>query len=224
MSPTDAFLATGNRLEVPPEISGAHFFYKTETPALPQKDVDQVVQATIRFVHEHGLNPAHIEVLDNDYFGACGPKVRKAFERLQACVEPFGGTTSASVLVCEWATPHLDDLYLGEAFVSWVLHTGENPYLMQTFHCGRLAGVNEEFFGASVQSSSRILHTGDVVVFDPTTPHMAAPVYPSANQLLILLQLSVNDRTEEDRAELLKRLPPKACDHDEIEVYDGLVE
>lgn len=223
MSTDSRFHSQGNRQSVPREVSSAHFLYKTKAPALPQADVDLVVKAVRAHVHAFGLNPAQIDIAGTPVFQAAGDATLQAYRRLRDFVtqQVPGGRYAPDILVCEWASPHVDESYAGDAFLSWVLHTGEYPYLMQTLHSHKQTMRD----GGSVirtQTSARVLNVGDTFIFDPTTPHMAAPVRPGQDQLLIMLQLDLPDESPQQRKELLERFAPMAEDHDEREVFEGI--
>ena len=205
-----------NRRPVPPSVRSAHFLYKAAAPTFDPADVAEVVTATKRMLEERGLYCAQIEVFGRRQFESCVPESVAAFDRLVAALPAICAGKSLSVLVCEWATPHVDDSYEGKAFYSAVLHTGNNAYVMQTLHSGR---SQQQPNVSTLTTSARTLDVGEAIVFDPTTPHFAAPKWPHESQLLVLLQAELDDETDEDRAALLAALPPLLSDRDEASVF-----
>ena len=90
-----------------------------------------------------------------------------------------------------------------------MLYTGEHPYVMQTLHSEVHEGLPK------VVTTTRVIGKGDCFVFDPTTPHMAAPKYCSADQLLVMLQVELRDGSEGDRAKLVELFRPTTVEEDE---------
>lgn len=200
----------GNRLAVPVELDGRHFLYKTGAPAFDAGDVDLVVRTVRSTVQAKGLGCAEIQVfsakgLDIEVEGA-GSAMRRMAEMM-----PGKGIRSGepSILVCEWAIVHVDHTFAGAAFLSYVLHTGEHPYVLQTLHTEEVAGIQQ------VTNTTLFLSEGDGFVFDPTTGHMVAPKYPATGQLLIVLQVELQDRDLEDRAALMAAVKPLDGNQDE---------
>jgi hypothetical protein len=200
----------GNRMRVPDALGGRHFFYKTAPPQFDEWDVDLVVRTIKSTVQSRGLACAEIQTfsargLDVEVDGA-GDAMRRLARlmpgrELRLC-EP-------SVLVCEWASVHVDETFSGAAFLSFVLHTGEHPYVMQTLHTDEVRGLQE------VTSTTRVLSKGDGFVFDPTTAHMVAPRYSATGQMLIVIQAEMRDADESDRRALLAAVPQMEGDGDE---------
>jgi len=60
---------------------------------------------------------------------------------------------------------------------------------------------------ADLISHREVFAVGEAFVLDPTTPHMAAPLKPHQDQMLILLQMRLDDRTLIEREALIQRLP-----------------
>lgn len=110
------------------------------------------------------------------------------------------------IVGCQWAEPHVDPGFLGEAFYSVVLHTGPFRYRMRALHTRRRTENGESFF--EVISSTRALTIGDAFVFDPCTPHMVLPERSHEDELLVLRQAKFADADEEDRIRLLERIRP----------------
>jgi hypothetical protein len=201
----------GNRLALPESLAGKHFFYKTRGIPATHEDLALVANAVKETFETdgRGLNPAQIEIMLRKDFKDDTRGVIAALDRLlglMGATEPEA--TRASILYCEWAAPHVDDSYVESAFVSLVLHTGPEPYIMQTLHTHLSHGTQQ------IETDTRLLNVGDVFVFDPTTAHFTAPKYPHQDELLILLQMSVTDRTDEDRKDLLHRFPTLFGDTD----------
>lgn len=206
----------GNRLPVPAELKSSHFIYKAAPLRISQEDIAKVVAATQAFVDNRGLNPAQIEVFTPKEFQREAADAYPALVRLFQALGFDEPTPGAGVLVCEWAAPHVDDSYEGAAFVSLVLHTGPEPYVMQTFHAEHRPGAVPQ-----LTASTRVLRSGDCFVFDPTTPHMAMPLHPHQDQLLVMLQVELPDNTELERSALLQRFKRHEEDRDNGEVFNG---
>ncbi len=211
----------GNRLPVPAGIPGNHFFYRTALK-WSAEDAAVLVDAVKRAVEDCGLHTAEIDVYSvKRLLQYGGERVGEAYLRLieQLSLQKAHSVGRVGLLVCEWASPHVDDSFAGQAFLSLVLHTGPEPYLMQTFHSER---VQED--GASrlaLHTSTRVLNVGDAVVFDPTTPHMAAPASGNPDQLLIMLQAELPDDSEESRQHLLNTYPPLPGDRSQEGHFNG---
>lgn len=211
----------GNRLAVPEVVKGKHFFYKTQAVKLDATMVNKVVQAAIKHVEVYGLNPAQIELLRHTQLEKQVKGAGAAFEDLLGCMgEGASGTNRAmsGILVCDWANPHIDEGFVDYAFLSVVLHTGPEPYIMQTFHTyvptkGRRI--------QKVESSTRCLKVGDMFMFDPTTAHMVMPRKTGSEQLLVMLQVVLRDSNDNEREGLLKTYPPLDNDVDGDDVFEG---
>ena len=164
-------------LRVPTVLKAPHFFYRTKAPQFEREDIDAVVLAARSYVEEFGIGAAEIKTLGADKLEKALPGARKALSRLSACIQDGAMRIGMdAVLVCEWASPHIDHAFAGKAFWSFVLATGENPYIMQTMHTTVVGGFIE------IVTSTRVLKEGDAFVFDPLTPHLAVPKYSSADQ------------------------------------------
>jgi len=195
---------------VPASLKSPHFFYRIKAPSFEKKDVDLVVRAAQAYVIQNGIGVAEIAALGVDKLEASEAGAGEALRRLLTCIPgSLMRIGLDAVLVCEWASAHIDHAFVGRAFCSFVLGTGEHPYVMQTMHTTTVGGLLE------LVTCTRELVEGDAFVFDPLTPHMAVPKYSSGNQLLVLLQIEVEDRCEEDRARLLQAFPPTIDDHDD---------
>jgi hypothetical protein len=209
----------GNRMQVPDAVKSDHFFYLAKAPVLDPQDVKLVVDATTKFVHTNGLNAGGIDVMSQtrveSYGGALAlAAMQRMLHQMGVSEDDYGDT---SILVCLWAPPHVDESFEGSAFASLVLHTGPEPYVMQTFY----TGICNEFGSPTVTASTRVLTQGSLVVFDPCTPHMTTPAYPLDAQMLVMLQTEVKDKTPEDRLNVLLQFPPLDTDKDHREVFNG---
>ncbi len=210
-------LSAGNRLPLPTDLAGNHFLYRTELPPIAPEDRDLLVQAVWAAVEETGLHTAEIDVFSvSRLVKAKGEAVRHAFGRAVSATGLDPERTT--LLACEWASPHVDESFAGSAFVSVVLGTGPEPYVLQAFHSSAAAEPGQ---GLSLTTSTRLLNVGDAFVLDPTTPHMTAPAVPSSAQLLVLLQCEVPDETPEQRAALLHRFAPRANDRSQEGIFSG---
>lgn len=212
----------GNRMRLPLALRGPHFFYRTQLPAYRQEDARLLVQSVERAVEDCGLHTAEIDVFSrkrlSQYGGDAAPL---ALERMIADLGLQSFQSGAiSVLACEWASVHVDESYTGSSFLNLVLHTGPGPYVMQTLHSEK--AMDEE--GAaqlSVHTSTRVLHPGQAVVFDPATPHLAVPTSFNCDQLLVLLQVELPDNNPEQRADILRRFPPLDGDSSQEGIFNG---
>lgn len=203
----------GNRLPVPSQIAGQHLLYLAQRPAVSKEAMALLANEVLRYIRDTGMDAAEIDLL-----GERSQEERLSAEAVQAreqLVHELGWQNmpshSRAVLFCEWAPPHVDSSFAGKAFVSLVLHTGDEPYLVQAFHTRR--HTNEDPDPIELTTTSRVLRPGDLMVLDPCTPHMAAPVRSSRDAFLIMLQVEWPDATELERAELVSRFP--AADDDQ---------
>lgn len=213
----------------PDTVAGPHFFYRTPVTEFDPQALQVVVQAAQRTLEEGGLHVAEIDAYSVARMERCyGAPVKPSIDALLRSIGwdnlPFHAT--ASVLVCEWASVHVDDSYAGSAFASFVLHTGPEPYVMQTMHTEVEDQADyDEVEGIApgrkirLRTSTRRLSVGDAFVFDPTTPHMAMPAVPNQDALLILLQLELPDGDEQQREQLLKRFPPQDGDQSQENLF-----
>lgn len=204
-----------SRKALPGAVNSRHFFYLSTRPNVPTAAVETVVAAAQSLVRERGLLPAQIEAFSSKQLEGAQNGAGNALMSLRRALKLPADTPSA-VVACEWASPHVDELFAGQAFVSLVLHTGPEPYVVQTLH------TEHRVDGNTLVTSTRMLRQGDVMVLDPTVAHFAAPRSPGSNQLLVLLQFELPDQTELDRANLLKQFPPDARDKDAWPVFDAI--
>lgn len=211
----------GNRLALPACVPGKHFFYRTSLPSYRAEDAQVLINAIQQAVEDCGLHTAEIDVFSCKRLHAYGgDAVSDAFSRL-VCdlgLEDVPAHT-ISLLACEWASVHVDDSFAGSAFLTLVLHTGPNPYVMQTFHSAR--NDEDDPTPLELHTSTRLLHPGQAVVFDPTTPHLAVPAGFSADQLLVLLQVELSDKDLTERATILRRYPPLDTDRSQEGIFNG---
>jgi hypothetical protein len=208
----------GNRMPVPKSVKSAHFLYLTQPITDCLEALTALGDAGRQAVVDKGINPLQIMALRQG--DLANPfAASKAIGDLLTRIGVFDEQElkSASLLACEWASPHVDDSYSGEAFLSIVLRTGRHPYVLQSLHTNAALGYDQQ-----IETSTRRLQVGDVFVFDPTTAHLAAPLHPDQSQLLILLQVSIKDQSVDDRDRLLQRFPPRLhdCDHSDA-VFAG---
>ena len=205
----DKDYAQGNRLPVPSKEMGPHFMYSASIPKLNETYLKKIVDAAKDYVRESGLFPAQIEVLrpvDLQRAGSDDALAVWAEFLVDLGISDGVARTpgSMSVMVCEWAAPHVDETFAGIAFMNVVLHTGPFPYIMQTLHT-KVAGKSHPF--QEVVTNSRTLKVGDAIIFDPTTAHCAMPLRPHQDSLLIMLQIELKDESEQDRENILKNFP-----------------
>jgi len=200
----------GNRLAVPAALNDArHFFYRTQPPALSEEDRTLICEAVLAHYRTIPCMGSEVDVLSRGVILGWGAAVRDAVERLDSAMLSLGPKSMGALvdlLACRWAGPHSDEPFAGEAFYSFVLHTGPSPYTMNLFYTDR------ERHGErlpTVTCSSHRLKVGDAFVFDPTTPHLAAPEEPRDGQLLLLAQCTLKDKNARERAELVEVMPPR---------------
>ncbi len=203
---------------VPACLSSPHFLYMAERRTAAPEDVALIMKAVQGFIDERGLTPAQIGLVrEREILLFAGEEGVQAFNRLLTNLSHDPAVDSgAAVLFCEWARPHVDQEYWGTSFVSQVLSTGPEPYVVQTLHTGPDASGRN-----TVTSVTRVLREGDVMVFDPSEAHLTMPVHPTYESLLVMLQLEVPDRTNAEREALLARFAPCAGDSDAEAVFDG---
>jgi len=194
-----------NRLPVPSAVPARHFLYKTNPLVGVDSEISLLGDLCWKAVLGLGLSPGQIELLVESNLQ--DDRAEQALRVLQSALpSPLFDVDRRGIdlLVTELAMPHSDPDYEGWAFVSVVLRTGPNPYALQLLHTERNEGASENL----VRTSTVLLRPGDVVVFDPTTPHLCVPTASHEDQLLVLAQFSVLDVTESDREKLVKALPP----------------
>jgi hypothetical protein len=196
----------GNRLRIPECLDTKHFAYQAIGPAVDDSTLGAVVEACLDRLSNFPLGPADIDsILPFDFSSEAG----KACDLLTTSL----GLTAqekntASIIACEWAAIHSDPTFAGKSFVMLVLHTGPNPYVMQVMSTG-VREYRDEAYELVAHTTSLLLSKGDLVVFDPTSAHTAVPKFPASGQILLLLQFEIADDNEEQRAEILRRFPPK---------------
>jgi hypothetical protein len=180
-----------------------HFLYRTTAPQLDPIAIETVVDAVV--CSDQRPTGPRVNVLETKSDGPLSsPRVRSAYRRLAKAVKRHTGTEGAAdILACEWAQPHVDAGFVGTVFYSVVLHTGPHAYLMQAFHTEPNSNGYEE-----LTTTELVLSTGFAFVFDPTRAHLAIPMRPHQGQLLVLLQVELDDCTDEQREAIIKRLPP----------------
>lgn len=208
-----AYKTAGNRLPVPTSLGVSHLLYKFElTAPAPDEDLKVIADAVKKMVEDDGLAPSEIEAYairqfhDNVLAHAA---IKRLLDLMGAQNFP---ESSASLIACHWASPHVDEYFSGKAFASLVVHTGPERYVLQTLHTSSLKKKER---GLDLHRSTKMLKAGEAFVFDPTTPHFSAPVYPHENSLLVLLQVEVKDETPEDRKALLEKFVPRTDNRDE---------
>jgi hypothetical protein len=204
----------GNRLAVPREVASHHFFYKVRPMSFDQDDLDLVLGAAKKYEQLFPIPIGDIGVLRVPLLTRITPEAVRPFDRIISAM----GTSDehrerAAILVTHWAAPHVDEKYHGNAFLSYVLHTGPEPYVIQAFHTEVSKGRCP---AQSLTSSTRTVETGELLMLDPTTPHLAAPARPADGQLLVLIQIIIDETDLEDRLELIKRYPPAEGDENEV--------
>lgn len=195
--------ADGNRLPLAAGLSSFHNAYLADVAAPDSADVEQVLQEVARRKPPQELPYTEIVVLTK---GCFSQDTWDAVQRLaQSYCPPGANLNSCSVLLARLAAVHSDESFEGDFFVSRVLAAGPNGYLFQAFH-SKVVGNTHRYL--EVDCTELLLKAGDVLVFDPTTPHMAAPVMPKEDTVLVLLQLEVRVPDEESLAHLVEHLPP----------------
>lgn len=199
----------GNRLALPREMVDEgynHFFYLADVPALDTAQFHPIVRDALAFARDRKLPPLEIEALGlHTQLGSEDTIAAANSIRQSLGFSPSKYDTD--VVLCQAALPHEDAMFAGSAFVSVVLHTGEAPYVMTTFHANvqKDEDTGKPFY--AMTSQSRTLKVGDVVVFDPTTPHCAVPSKSNDEAYLVMLQMQVPLRGAKDIKALLKQLP-----------------
>jgi hypothetical protein len=188
-------------------------FYKSSKPRVNADDLSIVEQGVRRLIaRQEGLRVAQIDALSAREFVRSCPESESALTRLAQAVglEVF----DADIVFCEWAAVHEDGFYRGNSFVSLVVCTGKNPYYMQTVLTRKGFDEGDGNHAFRVDKTPAILSQGDLLVFDPTVPHMAAPARPADGQLLILLQWVMSTATPEEVEALRARFVPQGVDED----------
>lgn len=196
----------GNRLPVPKALGSHHFFYYTNPPAFDPKHVKCVVEHIKAQLDRQTYRSTEVSLFTYQELMGSSKSVADAFCALMdAFKSPVIRREQADVLACQWAPAHVDDSFAGSAFYSVVLHTGPHPYIMELLHTQKQRYDKSQL---NVVNTAKELRCGDAFIFDPTTPHYAAPKIPHQRELLILLQTELNDDTKEERKLLLKAHPP----------------
>ena len=199
---------TGNRLDVPAAVNGRHFFYKTASLAFNRADCNAVFRGVETLIAEGGLHPGQIDTFTAKDLKRVDKKAFDAWMRLVKALP--ASADSPRIVVCEWASPHVDESYAGTAFLSTVLHTGPVDYVLQTIHT-----TQGDDRVPRLHTETRVLRRGDSFVFDPTTPHCAMPKTLDGGHLLVLLQAELPDEEVADRARILSECPPLPDDGDQ---------
>lgn len=207
---TDIRILPHNRSSIA-KRNNSHFLYKADRRPLALQDIISVGSAVRDIVRaDMRLMAAEIELFSMGQFRARSNQALKAsLGRLLKGLGLEAQEHRLSFVFCDWAAPHEDSPSAGCAFVSTVLHTGPYPYWMSMFHSRETPAHEFE-----LHTSTRILRQGDTFVFDPTIPHMSAPVRPHQDQFLVLLQAELEIRTEEQVAQLIAQFPRAASDCD----------
>ncbi len=197
----------GNRMPVSASVPNPHFCYTLDRPAISSTDMELVSAAVRNRVDQDGIEAGEIALLMRQDLNS--DEAALAFDRIDAALRahvahPLLGPSRSVMLVCEMAMPHVDPTFAGVAFLSLVLSVGSEPYVIQTVsHYTQDKGVMLD-----LKKSTLVVDAGDCFVIDPCTPHLAVPIHPSSESLLILFQLELIDQTPEDRAAILQFLPP----------------
>jgi len=195
--------ANGNRVAVPKSLNLPHFLYHVDA-SIPVR-FESFVDAANEQIRKNPLGCSQIDAFTAGLTDNLKSEVSQISASLGLDAEEV---ESAQIIVCEWASVHDDYAFAGKCFLSVIMHTGPQPYVMQMAH----TEVGKGAFGEkslSVVTSTRQLNVGDIILFDPTTPHMAAPKRPADGQLLVLLQFELADPDQKSRNKLIKRFPPK---------------
>jgi hypothetical protein len=196
----------GNRLAVQ-GAGGAHFFYHVDRPAFASQEGERIVRSVQAFVDGYPLTSAQVVVLHSSDFEVEG-EIHPFLPLGLALGLTDAEIESGKAVLCQWSALHDDGPFAGSSFLSIVLHTGPNPYIMQTAYTSYISRPkNRHIFNTN--TTDHMLSVGDTFVFDPTTPHMAFPKYLHQDQLLVLLQFEISDKDDVERAMLLERFPVK---------------
>lgn len=207
----------GNRLEVPKVVSSPHFLYKPATPAADasvKADMAWLGSFALDYAAHYGLHASEIDVIPKSYVRDHGAQdvLNRLAQHFFADVAELADPATCAIVLCEQALPHCDDSFEGTAFLSAVVHTGPEPYILQTFHSHKKEGAY------ALTVNTRVLNVGDRFVLDPTTPHMAVPRHSNSDALLVLLQLEVDEGDDAERKAILKAAPPAASDANQSDV------
>lgn len=193
----------GNRLPVAAGLVSRHNVYLAKAQAPEAADVALVLQEVAQQRPVQQMPPAGVQVLNR---GTFSKDAWAAVERIAALSCPPGMNLGpCSLVLTRLGAVHSDETFEGDFFVSRVLTAGPRGYLFQAFHSEVVGKQHPSFL---VDCTDRVLEAGDVLVFDPTTPHMAAPLAPEADTVLVLLQLEVHVPDEETLSRLVEHLPP----------------
>lgn len=201
--------ACGNRLALPAggkkPWAARHNLYMAKPQPADNPDIPVVNQAVDKYLENLGLGSREIDAIPVSHLGdvAC-----EAALRLAALWEPKGFKLgSPDILVTSLAPVHEDESFEGMFFASLVLQAGHAGYLFQSFHTEVKGGANPRL---ELVVDERLLEVGDILVFDPTTPHMAAPLDPQGGDMLVMLQREIYVPDQETYERLLEALPPCA--------------
>jgi hypothetical protein len=192
-----------------PNRAQPHFVYKAKSPDVNPADMTRVSDVVCDWAQTK-LSRSIGDVAQlrlSEFRERASNRASEALDRMIGVIGP-NEAADFSLLACEWAAPHDDCQFLGRAFASLVLHTGPFPYvltMMNSRKCGQ---------GLALEQRSRELKRGDFFVFDPSTPHMAAPSRPHQDSLLVLLQADVSMADSSEQDGLLKSFPRHPIDVD----------
>jgi hypothetical protein len=199
-----------------PKPGNRHCFYRADMPMLVETDRQLVAKAICEMVEDAGLGVAEIDVYNRGQLTAHSPEAGAAFERMCQQLGLTLETDYPILLVCEWATPHVDLSFAGSAFVSAVVHVGTYPYVMTMMTPARDADTGLQ----GLKTTTQVLRLGETYVFDPTVPHTAMPGRPAADSLLIILQAQVDFHDDAAREATLRRFPRHPEDKNQNLVFD----
>ena len=187
-------------------LDDENFCYRTTPPPLDPSDRKKVVSAILS--SKRRPTGPNIRVFNQKSRAlARNPQVRSAYRSLSSSIKRHTGARGpVDVLACEWAQPHSDQGFVGTIIYSAVLHTGAHDYVMQVFHTEHNSNGYEELIKTEL-----LLRAGVAFIFDPTRVHFTSPLRPHQEALLVLLQVELDDCTDDARRAILERLPP-VCD------------
>lgn len=193
-----------------------HVFHKSFRPEVDIQSLNTIRTGVSKWLKpQYGLGVAQIEAVTATTLAERCPETQDA---LSAAAKAVGlPIEDAELVFCEWAAVHADYCFAGRTFVSLVVSTGCNPYYMQSLLTRKERDEDLDTESYEVDDATLILNQGEILVFDPTVPHMAVPTRPADGQMLVLMQWALPTEDALAKANLLGQFPAQSDDKQRID-------
>lgn len=184
-----------------------HMLYITQAHRDLSKLSAPLIAATAAYVEEHGLAVMEISLVPKRLLTKSDPQFEAHFEACCKHLQMYPKRTE--ILVCQQASPHVDDAYKGDVFRSVVLSTGnEAGYLVGCISEPAKRFGKDDSEDLSPTTTQLHVETGDEFVLNPQHIHYAMPLEMNPENLLILLQETLDDSTAQARKAIYEKFPP----------------